>query len=133
MRRFYIVGFLALMGFDTLSQVCFKFAALHAAPLAADPAWLLRVLGAPWVYGAILGYLGAFATWMTLLKHAPVGPAFAASHLEVISVMALSVPLFGDRLGAAQLLGAMAIVAGIFCLASDPAPEGAPAIADERA
>ena len=116
MRRFYLIGFALLMGFDTLTQISFKLAGMHALPVQANLAWLLRLFGEPWVYGAVLGYLGAFFTWMSLLKHAPIGPAFAASHLEVISVMALSVWLFHEPLTATKLLGAAAILAGIVCL-----------------
>ncbi|MGH8122409.1 MAG: DMT family transporter [Rudaea sp.] len=124
MRRFYFIGFLALMLFDTLTQVCFKFTALHAAPLAMDIGWVQRVLSVPWVYGSIAGYLGAFFTWMTLLKHAPVGPAFAASHLEVVAVLILSVAIFGEHLSTGQVMGSVVIVAGIVCLAFDPPDEG---------
>lgn len=87
-KRFYIIGFLALIVFDTFSQVCLKMAALQSEPFAIEIAWLVRVLEAPWVYGAIAGYLGAFVTWMTMLRQAPVGPAFAASHLEVVETYA---------------------------------------------
>ncbi|WP_329741034.1 DMT family transporter [Dyella sp. A6] len=113
---FYLIGFLLLMAFDTLGAVSFKFAGMHALPVQANTAWLLRLFDKPWVYGAVLGYIGAFFTWMTLLKHAPIGPAFAASHLEVVSVMLLSVWLFGDQLTVPRVLGALAILAGIVCL-----------------
>ncbi|MHB1273163.1 MAG: DMT family transporter [Rhodanobacter sp.] len=116
MRRFYLFGFLLLMGFDTLSQISFKYAGTQALPVAASVAWLLRVFGQPWVYGAIIGYVGAFFTWMSLLKHAPIGPAFAASHLEVVSVMLLSIWLFDEHLTVPRVLGAIAIIAGIVCL-----------------
>ena len=53
----------------------------------------------PWIYGAFVGYIGAFFTWMSLLKHAPIGPAFAASHLEIISVLAISYWLFNEPIG----------------------------------
>jgi drug/metabolite transporter (DMT)-like permease len=117
LKRFYLIGFLLLMAFDTLAQVSFKLAANHAMPLLMGIPWMLRVFTTPWTYGAILGYIGAFFTWMTLLKHAPIGPAFAASHLEVISVLVLSVWLFGEHLTLLQLLGSGLIVAGIVCLA----------------
>jgi drug/metabolite transporter (DMT)-like permease len=116
MKRFYLFGFLLLMAFDTLAQISFKIAGTHALPVAANLGWLLRVFGQPWIYGALVGYVGAFFTWMGLLKHAPIGPAFAASHLEVISVMLLSVWLFHEPLTATRVLGAVAIVAGIVCL-----------------
>ncbi|MFC4819242.1 DMT family transporter [Dokdonella ginsengisoli] len=117
MRRFYLIGFLVLMCFDTFAQVCFKLTANHAMPPEANLDWVLRLLSTPWVYCAIACYVGAFLSWMTLLEHAPIGPAFAASHLEVISVMALSVVLFDEKIGTPQLLGCALIIAGIVCLA----------------
>lgn len=92
-------------------------AAIQAEPFLIELEWLIRVLETPWVYGAIIGYLGAFITWMTLLRHAPVGPAFAASHLEVVGVMVISVMLFGEVLSISQMFGAILIVAGVVCLA----------------
>lgn len=116
MRRFYLIGFAVLMSFDTLAQLSFKVAGDAALPLEMSFGWLARVFGRPWIYGALFGYVGAFFTWMTLLKRAPIGPAFAASHLEVVSVMALSLWLFDEPLTWARALGALAIVAGIVCL-----------------
>ncbi|XBS69787.1 EamA family transporter [Acerihabitans sp. KWT182] len=117
MKRFYVFGFLALMLFDTLAQVSFKYASLHAEPLMMNIQWLMRVFGHPWIYGAFIGYIGAFFTWMTLLKYAPVGPAFAASHLEIISVTLVSVWLFDDQLNPAKIIGGLLILSGILCLA----------------
>ena len=115
--KFYHIGFVALIVFDTFSQICFKMAALQGEPFQVEVGWLIRIFHTPWVYGAIIGYLGAFMTWMTLLRHAPVGPAFAASHLEVVGVIVISVPLFGEVLTIFQMLGAVLIVAGVVCLA----------------
>ena len=117
MRRFYLIGFLVLVAFDTFAQVCFKLTANAAMPPEMDAAWIARVLSSPWVYCAIACYIGAFVTWMTLLEHAPIGPAFAASHLEVISVLALSVVIFGEHVGVPQLVGSALIIGGIVCLA----------------
>jgi len=116
-RRFYLIGFLVLVAFDTLAQVCFKLTANAALPPEMNAAWIVRVLSSPWVYCAIACYIGAFVTWMTLLEHAPIGPAFAASHLEVISVLALSVVIFGEHVGVPQLIGSALIIGGIVCLA----------------
>ena len=82
MRKFYLIGFALLLLFDTIGQSSFKLTAIHAQPLQANIEWIARVFANPWVYIAIFGYIGAFFTWMTLLKKAPVGPAFAVSHLE---------------------------------------------------
>jgi drug/metabolite transporter (DMT)-like permease len=111
MKRFYFIGFLVLMAFDTLAQLSFKQAGNAALPLEFSVDWLARVFGQPWIYGAFVGYIGAFFSWMTLLKRAPIGPAFAASHL------ALSYWLFDERIGMPQIIGCLFIVAGIACLA----------------
>lgn len=117
MRRFYVIGFLALMAFDTLAQISFKMAGQQALPLQASWGWMARVFGQPWVYGAFLGYIGSFFCWMALLKRAPIGPAFAASHLEIVAVLGLSAWLFAEPVGWPQLLGAVFILGGIACLA----------------
>ena len=127
MKLSYGVGFLLLMAFDTLAQVSFKFAGIHALPVEANGAWLLRLATGPWIYCALLGYVGAFLTWMQLLRRAPIGPAFAASHLDVVSVMLLSAPLFNERIGFAQVVGAVVLVAGIICLALGERDGSAPA------
>ena len=119
MKRFYIIGFLILMSFDTLSQISFKYASTQALPLELSPDWLMRLFLNPWRYGAIAGYLGAFVTWMTLLRYAPVGPSFAASHLELISVTLFSVWLFNEPLNAYKILGGVLILLGVLCLAKD--------------
>ncbi len=115
-RRFYILGFGALMLFDTLTQVSFKLATTHAGEFAMTLEWLLEIFHNYWIFGAVIGYVGSFVTWMTLLKHAPVGPAFAASHLEVVTVLIISVLAFDEKLTLMQLLGGASIVLGIICL-----------------
>ena len=110
-------GFALLMAFDTAAQVSFKVAGMHAFPPEANLQWVMRLVAQPWIYGAIVGYVGAFFTWISLLQRAPIGPAFAASHLEVVSVMLISALIFGEHIGLGQTLGAILIVAGIVCLA----------------
>ncbi|PIT50921.1 DMT family transporter [Snodgrassella communis] len=117
MRKFYLIGFALLLLFDTLGQSSFKLTAIHAQPLEASLEWIIRVFTQPWVYIAIAGYIGAFFTWMMLLKKAPVGPAFAASHLEVVTVMLVSAFLFHEHITATRIMGAVFIVAGIIFLA----------------
>lgn len=117
MRRFYIIGFLVLLSFDTLAQISFKLAGEHALPLQASWEWLGRVFSQPWIYGAFIGYIGTFFCWLSLLKKAPIGPAFAASHLEIVAVLAVSAFLFNEQVGWPQILGTVFILSGIMCLA----------------
>jgi drug/metabolite transporter (DMT)-like permease len=114
--RFYIFGFSALMICDSLTQISFKLASNHGGDFFMQFEWFLSIFSQPWIYGAVLGYLGSFVAWMTLLKHAPVGPAFVASHLEVVLVLIVSAVYFGDRLSLMQIVGALLIVLGILCL-----------------
>ncbi|PWU00055.1 MAG: EamA family transporter [Candidatus Melainabacteria bacterium] len=117
MRRFYLIGFLILLCFDTFTQVGFKIGAIHTAPPGFDWAWVQRLLIEKWIYFAILGYLGVFVTYLTLLRHAPVGPVHAASHLEVVTTSVASVLLLGEKLTYIQILGGALIVAGVLVLA----------------
>lgn len=117
MRRFYLIGFLVLVCLDTSAQLSFKMAAEGAAPFSADVVWLSRVLREPWIYAALCCYVGTFFTWITLLVRAPIGPAYAASHLEVVSVLILSRWIFNEAITGSQIAGCALIVAGITCLA----------------
>ena len=98
MRRFYLIGFLVLLAFDTLAQIGFKLAAVAAAPPQLEFAWLGRFATERWIYLAVVGYFGAFVTWMTLLRYAPIGPAFAATHLDIVTVLVVSVMWLGESL-----------------------------------
>ncbi|WP_045727694.1 EamA family transporter [Xanthomonas sp. GPE 39] len=113
----YAVGFALLMSFDTIAQISFKLAGSDAFPPQAELAWLLRLLTSPWLYCALLSNIGSFCIWMKLLEDAPIGPAFAASHMEAVSVMLISAFWFNERISALQALGAVLIVTGIVCLA----------------
>lgn len=116
MRRNFIIGFFIVMTLDTIAQVSFKMAGMDTHP-TLDWSWIARVAANKWTYGAIFGYVGAFITWMSLLKHVPVGPAFAATHLYVVSTAIVSCLYFGEKLSLIQILGALLIVAGILVLA----------------
>jgi drug/metabolite transporter (DMT)-like permease len=122
-HHFYAIGFGVLLLFDTLTQVSFKLASSHAGAFVMAPEWVLGISHSPWVYIAVAGYIGAFIVWMTLLKHAPIGPAFAASHLEVIAVLVISVVYFGEPFTNMQLLGALCIALGIVCLSVSEAKQ----------
>jgi drug/metabolite transporter (DMT)-like permease len=115
-RQRLALGFAALVLIDTWTQIAFKLASRQTGAFIMNTRWLSAAAVSPFIYGAIAGYIAAFLAWMTLLEHAPVGPAFAASHLEVVTVLILSVPLFGEHLSAGKLAGAACIVAGIILL-----------------
>lgn len=111
------LGFLVLAVLDTGAHVLFKHAALALPPLTLDLVWFTRVGLLPAVYAAVACYVATFFVWMSLLRHAPVGPAFAASHLELVGTLLASVVLFHEHVSALQWAGAGLILAGIACLA----------------
>lgn len=117
-RSTMLLGFLLLVAIDTFVQIGFKLAGNNTLPVTLDLPWLGRVAQEPWVIGVLLGYGAAFLTYMTLIKHAPIGPAFAASHMEIVTVTLFSVLVFGDTLTLWQVVGCCAIVTGVFVLAA---------------
>lgn len=122
MKRAIILGFLLLLTFDTLSQVGIKLAGARIE-VAADGAWLLRVAREPLIYLVLLCYLGAFLTYISLLKYAPVGPAYAAAHGHIVTVLLISMLFLGERLTLLQWLGAACIIAGVLIMAKGETAE----------
>ena len=53
----------------------------------------------------------------TTLFPISVGPAFAASHLQVVTVMLVSVIVFNEQITLTRLLGGLCIIIGIVFLA----------------
>ena len=117
-RSSMLIGFLLLVAIDTFVQIGFKLAGNDTLPVTLDLTWLERVAREPWVVGVLLGYGAAFLVYMTLIKHAPIGPAFAASHMEIVTVTLFSVLVFGDTLTLWQAVGCCAIVTGVVVLAA---------------
>ena len=124
MRRSLLLGFLLLLTFDTLSQVGIKIAGQRIEG-AADGAWLLRLAREPLIHLVLLCYLGAFLTYISLLKYAPVGPAYAAAHGHIVTVLLVSMIFLGERLTLLQWLGAASIVAGVLVMARTETAEAA--------
>ena len=116
-RRSLVTGFVLLLVCNTVAQLALKSASTGALPLQASTAWLSRLLHQRALYAAIVCFVSGFLVWMALLRHAPIGPAFAASNLDIVGVLIASHWVFGEHVGPWQLLGATAIVAGVACLA----------------
>ena len=116
MKWLFLAGLLALVCFDTTGQLGFKLTADHVGPAVPDPAWVGAVLARPSFYMTLGSYLGAFVVYMTLMRHVAVGPLFAASHLELVSVTAVSVLWLGERFNWLQALGCLLILGGVVLL-----------------
>jgi multidrug transporter EmrE-like cation transporter len=117
MNRPILLGFALLLAIDTVSQVFVKIAGNRISAFQPDISWLLRAIGEPLIYVVVLFYAAAFAVYITLLKRAPVGPAYAAAHGHIVTVLVISIIFFGERLSLLQAIGAVAIMAGVGILA----------------
>ena len=118
MRKMVLLGFLLLLLIDTTQQVFVKLASdkIGALDMQLGLAWLARLVKEPLVLGVVGCYLAAFMTYTSLLKHAAVGPAYAAVHGHVVTVLLISIVFFGEQLTLLQGLGCAAILAGIVIL-----------------
>ena len=129
LKRSILLGFLLLLSFDTFAQVGIKLAGERIGEAVLSD-WLRRILREPLIYLVLLCYGGAFTTYVSLLKSAPVGPAYAAAHGHIVTVLIASMAIFGERLSALQALGVAAIVGGVFVLAltesGEPPPQPGP-------
>lgn len=117
MKKLVILGFLLLLGIDTVQQVTMKLGADRIGDFQFHWAWLERLINEPLIYVVLSLYLGAFVVYSWLLRVAPVGPSYAALHGHVVTVLLVSIFLFGERLTLVQAIGCLFIIAGIIVLA----------------
>ncbi|MEJ1934549.1 hypothetical protein WDZ92_30495 [Nostoc sp. NIES-2111] len=119
MNRRFLAGFLILLAFDTMGQVGFKLVADRVGAGSLDPAWVSALLHTPALNPGAAAYCGAFFTYMGLMRTADVGPLFAATHLDLVTVTLLSILWFGERLAPGQVAGLVLILGGVTMLGAE--------------
>jgi len=95
-----------LLGFETLCQIALKSAGLANAEFDFSTPAFRHAIATPWLWVAIGCYVGAFLAWMTILRKSTLSAAFATSALVFVAVMFAAWWVFGEHIGAMQLLGA---------------------------
>jgi len=110
-----------LLGFETLCQISLKYAGLANAEFDFSPSAFAHAIVTPTLWVAIGCYIGAFLAWMTILRKSTLSAAFATSAIVFVAVMFASWWVFGEHIGAMQLLGSAIIVGGILLLGADDA------------
>jgi drug/metabolite transporter (DMT)-like permease len=110
-----------LLALETLCQISLKYAGLANADFDFSFAAFRQAIVTPWLWVAIGCYVGAFLAWMTILRKSTLSAAFATSAIVFVAVMLASWWVFGEHIGAMQLLGSAIIVAGILLLGADDA------------
>jgi len=114
-----IAAWSLLLVFETVCQISLKLAGRVTGAFDFSPDAFVRALGVPWLYLAIACYVGAFLAWMTILRQSTLSAAFTTSALVFVAVMLSSWLVFGEHIGALQLLGSAIIVGGILLLGAD--------------
>ena len=117
LKRFVILGFLVLLAIDTAQQIFAKQLGDVIGEFDFSAAWLHRLSREPLLYALLGLYAAAFLVYTWLLRHAPVGPSYAAVHGHVVTTFLFSLLFLGERLTPLQLAGCLLIVAGIVVLA----------------
>jgi drug/metabolite transporter (DMT)-like permease len=124
------VAWLLLLGFETVCQISLKKAGLDVGAFDFSRAAFARALAEPWLWSAIGCYVGAFLSWITILRKSTLSAAFATSAIVFVAVMAASWVVFGEHVGVLQIAGSSIILIGILMLGADeaaqePAPSAA--------
>lgn len=111
----------AYLALDTGSQLAFKWASGTVGAGALDLGWFTRAVTAPSLWTGVACYVGTLVIWMRVLARMDLSRAFPISGLSYVTVPALAIPLFGESLAPLQVVGIVAICAGVALLALERA------------
>jgi len=110
-----------------LAGLGFQIAAKRVAEALQGAAvgWELaaQVLHLPAAWAAVACEVGGLAAWMVILSEISLGAAFSISALSYVLVIGASWTLFGEPIGALQILGGSAILTGVWLIGRAPAKE----------
>jgi drug/metabolite transporter (DMT)-like permease len=113
------LAWLLLLTCETICQISLKMAGMATGPFDFSPTAFVRALSTPWLWVAIACYVGAFLSWLTILRRSTLSAAFATSAIVFVAVMCSSWLVFGERVGMLQLVGSSIILIGIFMIGTD--------------
>lgn len=122
-RLLTVALWLALLATDTITQIALKLGsgALNGVDFGVD--WVTVAVASPWTWAAALSYLGAFVTWMMILRSTPLSMAFPLSAMAYPAVVAASWLLLGETVDALRWCGVAFIVAGVVLIGGESSDE----------
>ena len=85
--------------------------------------WLASILSHPLLPALIGIEIASFATWMYVLARMPLSEAFPLSAISFVFVLLASWVLFGETGSVLQVMGSMAILAGVWLIGRGRAEE----------
>lgn len=97
-------------------QIAAKASADHLAGIRFDARWLLAAARLPSVRILLVCEVASFAAWMTVLAEMPLSAAFPLSAVSYVLIIAASVVVFHEPVGLLQVMGSLAILAGVWLI-----------------
>jgi drug/metabolite transporter (DMT)-like permease len=114
-----ILCWIVLLALGALCQIAIKYAGLDTGPFDFSPRAFVAAAASPWLWTAVLCYLGEFVAWMVILRHSALSSAFPTGAIVLIVLMIASKVLFDEPVGWLKALGSAMIVAGVLLLGPD--------------
>jgi drug/metabolite transporter (DMT)-like permease len=108
-----------LLACDTGSQLFFKLGADGLADLPMGAEWAVRAVTSPWVLAAVGCYLGAFLSWLLILRQSDLSRAFPLSAVAYVTVLLASAVFLGERVDLTRWVGGAVIMLGVMVLGGD--------------
>ena len=118
-RTTVISSWIVLLALGVLCQVAIKYAGLDTGPFDFSPRAFVAAASSPWLWAAVLCYVGEFVAWMVILRHSALSSAFPTGAIVLILLMFVSKFLFDEPVGWLKALGSAMIVAGVLLLGPD--------------
>ena len=111
-----LLPWLVLLLFETGAQVLQKAGSGPLDSIAFGPAWVLSALTSQYILGAIGCYIGAFATWMLILRRTTLSFAFPLTARVFVTVLLASSAVLGESVDVRRWVGVVVIVCGVILL-----------------
>ncbi len=118
-RTTVMSSWIALLALGALCQISLKYAGLDTGPFDFSPHAFAAAVATPWLWTAVLCYLGEFVAWMVILRHSSLSSAFPTGAIVLIVLMIASKVLFDEPVGWLKAIGSAMIVAGVLLLGPD--------------
>jgi drug/metabolite transporter (DMT)-like permease len=116
-RRLAPMVLFAILPLLTLGyQIAAKASAVHLAHMRFEPSWLLAAIRMPTVQILLVCEVASFAAWMTVLAEMPLSAAFPLSAVSYVLIIAASAVVFHEPVGVLQVVGSLAILAGVWMI-----------------
>lgn len=103
----------------TASELLLKRGATAAAAGSSLP--VIGALASPWTWAGIVTYVLSFASWLYVLRHVPLGVAFALINVVHVLVPLGSWALLGESISPRRWAGIGLVTAGIVLTARNVA------------